>query len=1478
MYSGFLRYSNLVAIKWQDIYFDEEVMWILIPHSKTDQAGHGTWIPIAATADPCCPVRCTRRFIQLAGCGPQSEGPLIRVFGHASTCKGQARPPSYITIRNWCKEAFANVGLGELHLGTHSFRKGAATVAANTGVPNRVFKRLGRWRSCQRSTGDPRLILGKGYRLVVLGGYGRTDPLLNKPFYPNGLVVGILTCYQSEGLGFESQCVHFGHTSAGGCQRSTGDPRLILGKGYRLVVLGGYGRTDPLPNKPFYPNGLVVGILTEATQQRKSRPAAPSRLVPRATCPVVPRATRPVVPRCTPRRLVLRDRRRPALRSPSSRAARRPAAASASRSAALHDAPCCSQRVVPYCSQRVALCCHSRHALLQPARHALLPHTRLAATTAATAAGGGDASGSAAGAAGAGRATRSAGGATGTGAARGGQRRSLPLPDDPTPQQLREWVLQRACPSGGGFGFLRTAQRRQQSQQETFSPQVLSELFPQRCVTCSVKAAALGACESVAALSASESATALSASESAAALGARASLATGLSSAEALHTFTLDSGASHCFFRDCTTLTSLAAPIAVSLADPTGGLVVARASTFLPCPAVPSGSLSGLHLPTFTTNLRMVICTCSRIGRHLATFTRRPGSSLYTLTTASAQVAEASQVAASSQVSASGQLAASCSCRVLSHQTLLWHHRLGHPSLPRLHIMHSHLLVFGLPKSLPSLPRSPALPCLPCTLHMDVWGPAPVGGTDQERYFLLVVDDYTRYNTVFPLRRKADVNGVLIPLIRATRRQLRERFTRDFPFLRLHSDRGGEFSFGLLAEFYRDEGIVQSFTLPASPQQNGIAERCIGLIMEVARTSRIHAAAPHILWSFAVQYAAHQLNLWPRVSEPKTLPTLWWTGKVGDASVFWVWGALSLVRDAKVSKLSSRTLCCVFLGFPTDAPPWQFYHPRSCQVFSSYDVAFNESVGYYRLRLHASHPDPAPSGVSHVDPPPLVEPLKVSSYSSYPVEGVDSAADDTVATRRSPRLETPPGFPPRPSSPPPQPAAVDFGAETAGAEPGGAETRGEGSGGAATGGASSGGAATEGAGSWGAATGGADSGGPASPSGDGAVGDPIGGPGAGQPPHPELLETLSPQAIRAWIVRRGSTGGGGSGRAGAGAASPRGTAGAGGTGGIFGAGGSIGVGGNRGAAGAGGAGAPSPRGTTGAGPTSPRGTGGVGGAGGAAGARGARDAGLGGAHTGGAGAAGAGDAVRAGGANGAAGSGGTGDTAGARGAGAAGAGGAVGAGGAGGATRAVGTGGAGGTAGVGGTGVGPGGTAVARTRGIGAARAAGAAGAGGVGGATGATSTRGAGGTTGARGPGAAGASGAAGAGGAGGDAGAGGAGAAGVGGARAAGTSLRRPFFYPQTQSSLPPRDSVLCQVLSLPSSTGLPLPLLCPPTDQSQPQLLPGSPLPAPALQTERVVLPEPPASSLPQVPDPDSGLARAASPTITRLLATVVTNNWY
>ncbi|CAI5520482.1 unnamed protein product, partial [Closterium sp. Naga37s-1] len=456
------------------------------------------------------------------------------------------------------------------------------------------------------------------------------------------------------------------------------------------------------------------------------------------------------------------------------------------------------------------------------------------------------------------------------------------------------------------------------------------------------EAAALGASASVA-LGAGEAAapgirvSATPGAGEAAALGASESAPPGTESTEALHTFTLDSGASRCFFRDRTALEQLARPVAVSLADPSGGPVIATSSTVLPCPAVPSGTLSGLHLPSFSTNLvagcalqdggvhqftpayeRVTHCTCAWTGRHLATFTRQPG-----------------------------QLSAPCSCRSLAHETVLWHHRLGHPSVQRLRGMHKRYLVSGLPRVLPPLPPSPAPPCLPCvegrqraaphsssfspttaplqTLHMDVWGPARVRGQGQERYFLIVVDDYSRYTTVFPLRTKGEVPDVLIPWIRASRLQLSERFYSDFPVLRLHSDRGGEFS-DLLAAYCAEHGIRQSFTLPASPQQNGVAERRIGLVMEVARTSLIHAAAPHFLWPFAVRYAAHQLNLWPRVSLPETSPTLRWTGEVGDASRFW-------------------------------------------------DVTFDESVPYYRLFPYRTAPLPPPPlflapGAAVVDPLP----------------------------------------------------------------------------------------------------------------------------------------------------------------------------------------------------------------------------------------------------------------------------------------------------------------------------------------------------------------------------------------------------------------------------------------------------------------------------------------------------------------------------
>ncbi|CAI7903473.1 unnamed protein product [Closterium sp. NIES-54] len=435
--------------------------------------------------------------------------------------------------------------------------------------------------------------------------------------------------------------------------------------------------------------------------------------------------------------------------------------------------------------------------------------------------------------------------------------------------------------------------------------------------------------------------------------------------AEALHTFTLDSGALRCFFCDSTTLTPLPAPVPVRLADPSGGPVMASSSTILPCPAVPFGSLSGLHLPSFSTNLvstaalqdamvtttnpggqHVSICTCTRTGRHLAVFTRRPGSSLYTPAT------EPSQVAVSAQVSAFGQVAASCSCGLLSHKTLLWHHRLGHPSLPRRRGMRSCLLRAAPHSSFPAT-TAPLQ-----TIHMDVWSLARVSGQSCERYFLLSVSS------------SANVSAMT--------------------FL--------------------------SCVCTLIEVKNGIAELRIGLVMEVARTSMIHAAAPHFLWQFPVRYAAHQLNLSPRFSLPETSPTLRWTGEVGDASVFWVWGSRAFVHDTSADKLSPYAI--------------------------PYDVTFDESVPFYRLFPYRSAPPPPPP-LFLAPCPTLVDPLPPQGPAPSGVSQVDPLPGLTPTKGAEPR------------------GAKTWGAEPRGVaigsgEPGGAEPQGVEPGGAASEGAESG--------------------------------------------------------------------------------------------------------------------------------------------------------------------------------------------------------------------------------------------------------------------------------------------------------------------------------------------------------------------------------------------------------------------------------------
>ncbi|CAI7807163.1 unnamed protein product, partial [Closterium sp. NIES-54] len=222
-------------------------------------------------------------------------------------------------------------------------------------------------------------------------------------------------------------------------------------------------------------------------------------------------------------------------------------------------------------------------------------------------------------------------------------------------------------------------------------------------------------------------------------------------------------------------------------------------------------------------------------------------------------------------------------------------------------------------------------------------------------------------------------------------------------------------------------------------------------------------------------------------------------------------------RDLSADKLSSRAVPCVFLGFPPDAPGWQFYHPTSRRVLSSQDVTFDESVPYYRLFPYRTAPLPRPP-LFLAPGPPLVDPLPPQGPAPSGVSQIDAVEPVEVAAD----------------------SGVSRGAEPGCAESGGAKPGGAGSGGAEPGGAESGGAEPERAEPRGAASGGAEPG-AAESGGVEPAGTGLGGPSGAL----SRRELPSPQELREWFARRWSRAAGAGGAASTGGAGAGGAAGAG---------------------------------------------------------------------------------------------------------------------------------------------------------------------------------------------------------------------------------------------------------------------------------------------------------------------------------------------
>ncbi|XP_074270762.1 uncharacterized protein LOC141594659 [Silene latifolia] len=197
----------------------------------------------------------------------------------------------------------------------------------------------------------------------------------------------------------------------------------------------------------------------------------------------------------------------------------------------------------------------------------------------------------------------------------------------------------------------------------------------------------------------------------------------------------------------------------------------------------------------------------------------------------------------------------------------LWHKRLGHPSeqvVQLLPFFRSNKQSLSKPcevchrakhiRSSFSLSNNKAS-CAFELIHCDLWGPYDTPSFSGARYFLTLVDDFSRGVWIYLLNNKTDVHAKFMLFVAMLKRQ----FSADIKTVR--SDNGTEFN--TLKPYFDSQGILFQSSCVGTPQQNGRVERKHQHILNVARALRFQAGLPIEFWGECALAAAYLINRTP---------------------------------------------------------------------------------------------------------------------------------------------------------------------------------------------------------------------------------------------------------------------------------------------------------------------------------------------------------------------------------------------------------------------------------------------------------------------------------------------------------------------------------------------------------------------------------------------------------------------------------------
>ena len=150
-------------------------------------------------------------------------------------------------------------------------------------------------------------------------------------------------------------------------------------------------------------------------------------------------------------------------------------------------------------------------------------------------------------------------------------------------------------------------------------------------------------------------------------------------------------------------------------------------------------------------------------------------------------------------------------------------------------------------------------------IHCDIWGPSTIPNVFRARWFVSLIDDCTQGTWIFLLKQKYDVSMV-IPNFHS---MVQNQFAVQIKSFR--TDNARDYFNQILSPYFQSQGILHDSLCVNPPQQNGVAKRKNGHLLNTTRVLLFQGNAPKSYWGEAVLTVAYLINRIPsRVLDNKS--------------------------------------------------------------------------------------------------------------------------------------------------------------------------------------------------------------------------------------------------------------------------------------------------------------------------------------------------------------------------------------------------------------------------------------------------------------------------------------------------------------------------------------------------------------------------------------------------------------------------------